>query len=152
MMNGALTIGTRDGATIEMAEEAREENFFLFGLTAEQVVQSRGWYSPQWHYDNEPETRAALDLILSDHFSRYEPGVFSALHDTLLAHGDHYMHLADLKSYLEADQRLLDLYSDPDAWARKAILNVASSGKFSTDRTIAEYAADIWKVGPCPVP
>ena len=152
MMNGALTIGTRDGATIEMAEEAGEENFFLFGLTAEQVVQSRGWYNPQWHYDNEPETRAAFDLIFSDHFSRNEPGVFSELHDTLLAHGDHYMHLADLKSYLEADQRLLDLYSNPDAWTRKAILNVASSGKFSTDRTIAEYAADIWKVKPCPVP
>jgi glycogen phosphorylase len=152
MMNGALTIGTRDGATIEMAEQAGEENFFLFGLTAEQVVQSRGWYNPQWHYDNEPETRAALDLILSDHFSRYEPGVFSELHDTLLAHGDHYMHLADLKSYLEADQRLLDLYSDQDAWARKAILNVASSGKFSTDRTISQYAEEIWKVKPCPVP
>jgi starch phosphorylase len=152
MMNGALTIGTRDGATIEMAEEAGEENFFLFGLTAEQVVQSRGWYSPQWHYDNEPETRAALDLISSDHFSRYEPGVFSALHDTLLAHGDHYMHLADLKAYLEADQRLLDLYSDQDMWARKAILNVASSGKFSADRTISEYAEEIWKVKPCPVP
>ena len=149
MMNGALTIGTRDGATIEMAEEAGEENFFLFGLTADQVVQSRGWYSPQWHYDNETETRAALDLIRSDHFSRYEPGVFSELHDTLLAHGDHYLHLADLKSYLEADQRLLDLYSDQDAWTRKAILNVASSGKFSTDRTIAEYAADIWNVKPC---
>jgi starch phosphorylase len=152
MMNGALTIGTRDGATIEMAEEAGEENFFLFGLTAEQVVQSRGWYSPQWHYDNEPETRAALDLISSDHFSRYEPGVFSALHDTLLAHGDHYMHLADLTAYLEADQRLLDLYSDQDMWARKAILNVASSGKFSADRTISEYAEEIWKVKPCPVP
>ncbi len=152
MMNGALTIGTRDGATIEMAEEAGEENFFLFGLTAEQVVQSRGWYNPQWHYDNEMETRAALDLVASDHFSRYEPGVFSELHDTLLAHGDHYKHLADLKSYLEADQRMLDLYSDQDAWARKAILNVASSGKFSADRTIAEYAAEIWKVKPCPVP
>jgi starch phosphorylase len=152
MMNGALTIGTRDGATIEMAEEAGEENFFLFGLTAEQVVQSRGWYSPQWHYDNEPETRAALDLILSDHFSSYEPGVLSPLYDTLLADGDHYMHLADLKSYLEADQRLLDLYSNPDAWARKTILNVASSGKFSTDRTITEYATEIWNVKPCPVP
>ena len=85
MMNGALTIGTRDGATIEMAEEAGEENFFLFGLTAEQVVQSRGWYNPQWHYDNEPETRAALDLIPSDHFSRNEPGVFTPLCDTLLS-------------------------------------------------------------------
>ena len=151
MMNGALTIGTRDGATIEMAEEGGEENFFLFGLSAEQVVQNRGWYNPQWHYDNELETRAALDLIFSDHFSRYEPGVFAPLREVLLTHGDHYMHLADLKSYLEADQRLLDLYGDQDAWARKAILNVAGSGKFSSDRTIAEYARDIWNVRPCPV-
>jgi starch phosphorylase len=151
MMNGGLTIGTRDGATIEMAEEAGEENVFLFGLSAEQVVQSRGWYSPQWHYDNEPETRAALDLIFSDYFSRYEPGVFTPLRDVLLTRGDHYMHLADLKSYLEADQRLLELYGDQDAWARKAIMNVASSGKFSSDRTIAEYATDIWNVRPCPV-
>jgi starch phosphorylase len=152
MMNGALTIGTRDGATIEMAEEAREENFFLFGLTAEQVAGSRGWYNPHWHYEHEPETRAALDLIFSDTFSRNEPGVFGPLRDTLLTHGDHYMHLADLQSYLEADQRLVALYADRDAWARKAILNVASSGKFSSDRTIAEYAADIWKAQPCPVP
>jgi starch phosphorylase len=151
MMNGALTIGTRDGATIEMAEEAGEENFFLFGLTAQQVVESRGWYNPQWHYDNEPETRAALDLIFSDNFSRYEPGIFAPLRDVLLTQGDHYMHLADLKSYLESDQRLLELYGDQDAWARKAILNVASSGKFSSDRTIAEYARDIWNVKPCPV-
>ena len=151
MMNGALTIGTRDGATIEMAEEAGEENFFLFGLSADQVVQSRSWYNPQWHYDNEPETRAALDLIFSDYFSRYEPDVFAPLRDVLLTHGDHYMHLADLKSYLVADQRLLELYGDQDAWARKAILNVASSGKFSSDRTIAEYATDIWNVTPCPV-
>ena len=152
MMNGALTIGTRDGATIEMAQEAGEENFFLFGLTAEQVAGSRGRYNQHWHYDNEPETRAALDLIFSDYFSRQEVGVFAPLRDTLLTNGDHYMHLADLKSYLEADQRLRELYADPNAWARKAILNVASSGKFSSDRTIAEYAADIWKVNPCPVP
>jgi starch phosphorylase len=151
MMNGALTIGTHDGATIEMAEEAGEENFFLFGLRAEQVVQSRSWYNPRWHYDNDPETRAALDLIFSDYFSRYEPGVFAPLRDVLLTHGDHYMHLADLRSYLDADQRLLELYGDQDAWARKAILNVASSGKFSSDRTIAEYARDIWNVRPCPV-
>ena len=118
MMNGALTIGTRDGATIEMAEEAGEENFFLFGLTAEQVANSRSWYNPHWHYDHEPETRAALDLIFSDHFSRNEPGVFAPLRDTLLTHGDYYMHLADLKSYLEADQRLVELYADPDAWAQ----------------------------------
>src|SRR5215472_5312181 len=103
MMNGALTIGTRDGATIEMAEEAGEENFFLFGLTAEQVANSRGWYNPQWHYDNEPETRAALDLIFSNHFSKYEPGIFAPLRQALLTSGDFYMHLADLKSYIDAD-------------------------------------------------
>jgi starch phosphorylase len=151
MMNGALTIGTRDGATIEMAEEGGEDNFFLFGLTAEQVAGSRGWYNPHWHYENEPETRAALDLIFSDYFSRYEPGVFSPLRDALLTRGDYYMHLADLKSYLEADQRLHELYADSDGWTRKAILNVAGSGKFSSDRTIAEYAAGIWKVESCPV-
>jgi starch phosphorylase len=151
MMNGALTIGTRDGATIEMAEEAGEENFFLFGLTAQQVADSRGWYNPHWHYEHEPETRAALDLIFSDHFSRYEPGVFAPLRDVLLTHGDYYMHLADLRSYLEADQRLLQLYADPDAWVRKVILNVAGSGKFSSDRTIAEYAAGIWNAEPCPL-
>jgi starch phosphorylase len=151
MMNGALTIGTRDGATIEMAEEAGEENFFLFGLTAEQVANSRGWYNPHWHYDHEPETRAALDLIFADHFSRHEPGVFAPLRDTLLTNGDHYMHLADLKAYLDADQRLIELYAYPDGWARKAILNVAGSGKFSSDRTIAEYAAGIWNAEPCPV-
>jgi starch phosphorylase len=152
MMNGALTIGTRDGATIEMAEEAGEENFFLFGLTAKQVADSRGWYNPQWHYQNEPETRAALDMIFSDYFSRNEPGVFDPLRETLLTGGDHYMHLADLNSYLDADQRLCALYSNSDAWARKAILNVAHSGKFSSDRTIAEYASEIWHVGPCPIP
>jgi glycogen phosphorylase len=151
MMNGALTLGTRDGATIEMAEEAGEENFFLFGLTAEQVTGSGGWYNPQWHYDNEPDTRAALDLIFSDYFSRNEPGAFTPLRDVLLTHGDHYMHLADLKAYLEADQRLLELYRNQDSWTRKAIVNIASSGKFSSDRTIAEYSADIWKVEPCPV-
>jgi starch phosphorylase len=152
MMNGALTVGTRDGATIEMAEEAGEENFFLFGLTVDQVENSRGWYSPQWHYENEPETRAALNLIFSDHFSRHEPGVFAPLRDTLLTQGDHYMHLADLTSYCQAHERLGALYADPGAWAHKAILNVASSGRFSSDRTIAEYAADIWKVEPCPIP
>jgi starch phosphorylase len=151
MMNGALTVGTRDGATIEMAQEAGEENFFLFGLTAEQVAGSRGWYSPHWHYDHEPETRAALDLIFADHFSRNEPGVFAPLRDTLLTRGDFYMHLADLQPYLKEDQRLLELYADPDGWARKAILNVAGSGKFSSDRTIAEYATGIWDVEPCPV-
>jgi starch phosphorylase len=152
MMNGALTVGTRDGATIEMAEEAGENNFFLFGLTAEQVANSRGYYSPFWHYEHEPETRRALDLIFDDHFSREEPGIFAPIRDTLLTHGDYYMHLADLTAYTEAHAKVGALYAQPDGWARKAILNVACSGKFSSDRTIAEYAADIWKAEPCPVP
>jgi glycogen phosphorylase len=151
MMNGALTIGTRDGATIEMAQEAGEENFFLFGLTADQVADSRGWYKPQWHYDNDPEARAALDLIFSDYFNPHEPGIFAPLRDALLTNGDYYMHLADLKSYLRADQQLCELYADSAEWSRKAILNVASSGKFSSDRTIAEYATDIWNAKACPV-
>lgn len=134
-----------------MADEAAEENFFLFGLTADQVASSRGYYSPRWHYENEPETRAALDLIFNDHFSCGEPGVFNAIRDTLLDHGDHYMHLADLTSYAQAQQRLGELYTTPDAWGRKAILNIASSGKFSSDRTIAEYAAEIWNATPCPI-
>jgi len=151
MMNGALTIGTRDGATIEMAEEAGEENFFLFGLTADQVAGSKAWYSPSWHYENDPETREALDMIFSDYFSRNEPGAFEPLRQALMTGGDHYMHLADLGSYLEADDRLCDLYAVPNEWAGKAILNVAGSGKFSSDRTISQYAAEIWKAEPCPV-
>ena len=152
MMNGALTVGTRDGATIEMADEAGEENMFMFGLTVEQVENSRSWYSPNWHYEHEPETRAALDLIFSDYFSRYEPDVFAPLRDALLLFGDHYMHLADLASYVQAQERLGALYRNPGAWAQKAILNVASSGKFSSDRTIHEYATEIWKAEPCPIP
>jgi starch phosphorylase len=151
MMNGALTIGTLDGATVEIAEEVGKENVFLFGLTAEQVVDSRGWYNPQWHYEHQPETRAALDLIFSGHFNRHEPGIFNPIREALLTHGDHYMHLADLTSYGEAHERVDRLYADRAGWANKAILNVAASGKFSSDRTIAEYARDIWQVAPCPV-
>ena len=150
MMNGALTIGTHDGANIEMAEEAGAENLFLFGLTAEEVAGSRGWYDPRWHVDNEPETRAAIELLFSDHFSRNEPGVFEPLRETLLT-GDHYRHLADLTAYLEADRQAIELYATPDEWARRVILNIAASGKFSSDRTIAEYASEIWGVTPCPV-
>src|SRR6201987_149644 len=129
MMNGALTVGTLDGATIEMAEEMGKENLFLFGLTVEEVQKSQAWYNPHWHYDHEPETRAALDLIFSDYFSRNEPGTFSPLRDTLLTHGDHYMHLADLTSYIQAQDRLGELYSKPNDLARKGIFNGGRSGK-----------------------
>jgi starch phosphorylase len=152
MMNGALTVGPRDGATIEMAGAAGEDNFFLFGLTAEQVQDSRGWYSPFWHYEHEPETCQALDLIFSNHFSRNEPGIFEPLREVLLTRGDYYMHLADLMAYAQAQHQVGTLYAQPEAWTRKAILNVAGSGRFSSDRTIAEYATDIWQARPCPIP
>ena len=151
MMNGALTIGTWDGATVEMAEEAGAENLFLFGLTAEQVAESAGWYDPHWHYANEPETREALDLIFSDHFSRDEPGVFAPIRDALLRDGDRFRHLADLTDYARAHRQISALYQDPSAWTRKAIINVACSGKFSSDRTITEYADQIWGLKPSPV-
>src|SRR5262249_24548310 len=148
MMNGALTIGTRDGATLEIAREVGDANIFLFGLGADEVTASRGWYDPWWHYNHEPETRAALDLIFSDDFSRDEPGIFEPIRAALLTAGDQYMHLADLSSYAEAQQRVAAGFADWNAWTRKSILNVAASGRFSSDRTIAEYAAEIWNVRP----
>jgi starch phosphorylase len=151
MMNGALTIGTRDGATIEMAEEVGPENLFLFGLSAQQVADGAAWYDPNWHYANEPECRAALDLIFSDHFSRHEPGVFEPIRETLLRHGDRFRHLADLADYARAHRELAALYWDRESWTRKAIVNVACSGKFSSDRTVKEYADHIWDMQPSPV-
>jgi starch phosphorylase len=146
MMNGALTIGTRDGATIEMAEEAGEENFFLFGLTAQQVADGENSYDPRWHYEHEPETREALDLIVSDHFSPQDRGVFGPVRRALLDYKDHYRHLADLADYARAHRELDKTYTDSELWSRKAIINVACSGKFSSDRTIKEYAAQIWNL------
>jgi starch phosphorylase len=144
MMNGALTIGTRDGATIEMAREAGEENFFLFGLNAEQVAESASWYDPSWHYANEPETREALDLIVSDHFSPNDRGVFGPIRRALLDYKDHYRHLADLTDYARAHRELDRCYADQEEWSRRAIINVACSDKFSSDRTIQQYADEIW--------
>ena len=151
MMNGALTIGTRDGATVEMAEEAGEENMFMFGLTAKEVEETRSWYNPRWHYENDAEIHAALDLIASGHFSPGEPGVFDPILDVLLRKGDFYMHLADLRSYSDTHTRLGEFYLDSDAWWRAAVMNTASSGKFSSDRTISQYAAEIWNLEACPV-
>ncbi|MBV8488385.1 MAG: glycogen/starch/alpha-glucan phosphorylase, partial [Planctomycetaceae bacterium] len=151
MMNGALTVGTRDGATIEMARAAGEENFFLFGLTAEQVQSSRGWYNPRWHYEHEPETRRALDLIASGALSWGDSGIYRPIWDALLTHGDYYMHLADLSAYASTQEQVGQLYRQPEAWTRRAILNVGHSDKFSSDRSIREYATDIWGAEPCAV-
>ena len=153
-MNGALTIGTRDGATIEIAQEVGEENLFLFGLSAEEVASSRSWYNPHWHYEHEPEARMAIDLLFSDQINRGVQGLYDPLRDTLLTHGDHYMHLADLRSYTPRPRSgsARSTATILRQWTRKAILNVAGSGRFSSDRTIREYARDIWDAKPCPVP
>jgi glycogen phosphorylase len=123
MMNGALTVGTRDGATIEMSKEAGEENFFLFDLTAEEVLASRGWYNPHWHYERESEIRYALDMIRDNACSQSEPGVFIPIWDALTTHGNHYLHLADLSAYAHIQEKVGTLYRQPETWARKAILN-----------------------------
>ncbi len=151
MMNGALTVGTRDGANIEIAEQAGEENAFMFGLTADQVLNSRGWYKPHWHYEHEPETRQAMEMIFSNHFNPDEPGIFEPIRETLLTRGDNYLHLADLSAYVETQSRIATAYQDQQSWAEKAVHNIARSGKFSSDRTIAEYASEIWNVQPCPL-
>ncbi len=152
MMNGAITVGTRDGATVEMAEEVGEESIFLFGLTAEEVERSRGWYSPAWHYENEPETRRVLDLVRSGHFDGDEPGAFAPIVEALLTRGDPYMHLADLGAYAATQEKVGALYRRPAEWSRMAIRNVAASGRFSSDRTVSEYARDVWGARPCPIP
>jgi starch phosphorylase len=151
MMNGALTVGTRDGANIEIAEEAGQSNCFLFGLSADEVLGNRGWYNPHWHYENEPETHAALDLIFDNHFSPDEPGIFEPIRETLLTKGDYYMHLADLTGYVQTQDIVSALYRDRQGWAQKAVHNVARSGKFSSDRTIFEYVRDVWQADKCPV-
>ncbi len=152
MMNGALTIGTRDGATIEMAEEAGAENFFLFGLTAQQVADSCRLVRPELALrERAGDTRGAgpdLHPITSADMSRASS---VPIRDTLLADGDRFRHLADLTDYARAHRELVALYADPEAWARKAIINVACSGKFSSDRTITEYAHEIWNLKPSPV-
>jgi starch phosphorylase len=146
-MNGALTIGTLDGANIEIKEEVGDENIFIFGLTAEQVESLRGNYNPGEIYMTDGEIRRAIDLIRDDFFSLTEPGIFRPIVSNLLEDGDYYMLLADLRSYIETQDRVAALYRDPETWTEKTIINVARTGRFSSDRTIADYARDIWKLG-----
>ena len=147
-MNGALTIGTLDGANIEIREEVGDENIFIFGLTAEEVAERRHSYNPRDFYNANEEIRRAIDLIANDFFSMNEPGVFRPIVSSLLDDGDFYMHLADLGSFLEAQARVDASYRDQDDWTRKTIINIARTGKFSSDRTIAQYASEIWGVAP----
>jgi starch phosphorylase len=150
-LNGALTIGTLDGANVEILEEVGKENIFIFGLTADEVEQRRSNYDPWTIYHSDEETRRVLELIDRDFFSMLEPGVFRPLTQALLSGGDHYMLLADLRDYIRTQEKVDDSYRDQEAWTRKSILNVARAGRFSSDRTIREYASGIWHVDPCEV-
>ena len=148
-LNGALTIGTLDGANIEMKEEVGEENIFIFGLTADGVAEIRQEGYDPWHYYNtNEELRRALDMIALGFFSPDDPHRFRPLFESLTGGGDHFLLLADYESYIKAQEQVDALYLDQEAWARRAILNVAGMGKFSSDRSILEYAGKIWNVKP----
>ena len=151
-LNGALTIGTLDGANIEIMEEVGEDNIFIFGLTAAEVDQARrGGYNPREYYDSIPELKQVLDMIGSGYFSPRDCNRYRSLVDNLLDQGDHYMLLADYAAYIARHLDVAALYKDQEAWSRKAILNTANMGKFSSDRTIREYAHQIWNSEPVEV-
>jgi starch phosphorylase len=151
MLNGALTIGTLDGANVEIREEAGPENFFLFGLTESEVEQvKRDGYRPSDYVDGNDELQAVLGLISSGQFSHGDTEVFRPLVDNLI-HDDPFLVMADYASYVECQDRVAAAWQDPDAWSRMSILNTARSGKFSSDRAIREYCDDIWNVGPVTV-
>ena len=148
-LNGALTIGTLDGANVEMREEVGEENIFIFGHTAVEVdTLRRDGYHPREYYQNNQELKLALDMIESGFFSPDEPGLFQPIIDMLLTGGDPFLVLADYADYIRCQDEVAALYQDPDEWSRRAILNVARMGKFSSDRTIREYAEEIWGIEP----
>lgn len=150
-LNGALTIGTLDGANIEIRTEVGEENFFLFGLTAEEVRETRRrGYDPRTYYESDRELWQTIDRIASGHFSRGDPHLFQPLVDDLLAY-DPYMLLADFRSYVDCQDRVAETWRDPFRWTRMSILNVARMGRFSSDRAVREYVEDIWRVGPVPI-
>ncbi len=151
MLNGALTIGTLDGANVEIREEAGAENFFLFGLTADEVERAkREGYRPADHVANNPELRAVLELIGSGHFSRGDSEVFRPVVDNL-TRSDPFLVLADFAAYAACQEEVDTAWQDTDGWTRKSILNTARSGKFSSDRAIAEYCEEIWNVAPVTV-
>lgn len=152
-LNGALTIGTLDGANIEIMQEVGEENIFIFGLTADQVFELKNnGYNSYFYYDNNPQLKRVLDLINSDYFCTFEPQIFKPIFDALVYHGDKYCLLADYDSYVNKQKEVSQNFLDKQNWHRKALLNIARSGKFSSDRTIRQYADEIWKVKSVPIP
>jgi starch phosphorylase len=148
-LNGALTIGTLDGANVEMAEEIGTENMFIFGMKSEEVVElKQKGYKPRDYYNDDKELKQVLDMIAGDWFSKDEKGIFQPLVKSLLDNGDVYCLLADFRNYMDTQDKVDELYRIPVEWTRKAILNVSRMGKFSSDRAIIQYADDIWKIKP----
>ncbi|QSF50145.1 MULTISPECIES: glycogen/starch/alpha-glucan phosphorylase [unclassified Thermosynechococcus] len=150
-LNGALTIGTLDGANVEIRQEVGAENFFLFGLTAQEVMSLKAeGYNPCEYYNSNPMLKKVIDSLISDYFNPREPGLFEPIVSSLL-NEDPYMLLADYQSYVDCQQRVAQAFREKSHWTQMSILNVARMGKFSSDRTIAEYCKDIWHVKPVPV-
>ncbi len=150
-LNGALTIGTLDGANIEIREAVGGSNFFLFGLTAEEVTELKAkGYNPWHYYNTNPSLQQAIAQIASGYFSPNDPDLFQPLVDSLM-YQDEYLLLADYQAYVDCQERVSKAYLDQEQWLKMSIFNVARMGKFSSDRTISEYAAEIWNVKPVPV-
>ena len=148
MMNGALTLGTYDGANVEINQEVGDDNMFLFGLRTEDVAKLRPVYSSRERYEGDPEIKAAIDMIKANVFSLLEPGLFDPIIRNLIDYNDYYMLLADLRSYSDAQDRVDATYRDAKKWNRMSLVNIARSGRFSSDRAVMEYARNIWGVEP----
>jgi len=148
MMNGAITIGTLDGANVEIRESVGDENFFLFGLTVDEIAEMRPSYDPRSLVEADADFSRVLDLLQSGHFNRHEPGVFDDVIRSVLDPGDQWMTAADFRSFVDAQRAVEQAWRDTARWTRMSILNTASSGRFSTDRTIADYNRDIWRLEP----
>ncbi len=148
MMNGAVTIGTLDGANVEIREAVGAENFFLFGLTVEEIAEQRAQYDPQSIIDGDTDFRRVVDLIQSGHFNQFEPGIFDSVLQSIREPSDPWMTAADFRSFVDAQADAADAFNDVERWTRMSILNTASSGRFSTDRTMRDYNDDIWRLQP----
>jgi starch phosphorylase len=152
MMNGALTIGTLDGANIEIREEVGDDNFFLFGLTEDQVENLRGHYNPVAIINQDNDLKRVMNLLETGHFNQSEPGIFEGIIDSMKSPHDPWVTIADFRSFVDAQKRVEAAFQDKDRWTKMSIINCANSGKFSTDRTISEYNNELWKLTPVDVP
>jgi starch phosphorylase len=152
MMNGAITVGTLDGANVEIREAVGADNFFLFGLTVEEITELRGHYDPQAMISADKDFSRVMQLLESNHFNRFEPGVMDAIVAAIREPADPWMTAADFRSFVDAQSEVNKLWLDRQAWTRMSILNTAASGHFSTDRTISDYNDDIWRLDTIDLP